>query len=155
MADERTIFSGGDVSPVVLYASRAIGDAGAYQLLQDASGNLLTAGAVDAGKTLTTSSGTTSLTLSTVVLAVADVKTKVYAYSLTTTSATEVVFAFMSGATRLWEGILMAPAGASAGANIAVSPPTYLFAPTLTNTSLTLSLGTAVAVHFSVAYFQE
>ncbi len=48
----------------------------------------------------------------------------------------------------------MAPAGANSGANIAVSPPGWLF-KSRSASSVCLSLSSAQLVHYSVAYFDE
>lgn len=81
---------------------------------------------------------------------------KVFAFSLTTTSATAVTCIFQDGAsgTELWRVTLQAPSSVNTGANLSVSPPAWLFA-TSANTLLNLNLSAAVTVHWSVAYFKE
>lgn len=109
----------------------------------------------DAGKSLSSSSGTTTLTNTTILIA-GSAKNKVYAFSLTTTSTTGVICAFQagSGGTELWRVLLQAPSGANAGANLSVAPPAYLFA-SASNGTLNLNLSTSVRVDFSVSYFNE
>ncbi len=108
-------------------------------------------------RTLTGSSGSLTATNGT-ISATPTNKIKVYAFSLTTTCPTEVIAVFNSGGVanglELWRDTLMAPAGASAGANIAVTPPAFLFA-SRTGTAVSLSLSTAVLVHWSISYFEE
>jgi len=152
MGDQKRITSWSDVDAHVLYAKRALSEEDAWPVLVNTSGALLTA---SASVSTNSSSGTLTATLGTLVPATANVATKVYAFSLTTTSATALVVAFMAGTTRLWQVQLMAPAGASAGANLANPTTSPLFSTTLTNTSLTLSCSSALLVHWSIAYIQE
>lgn len=111
--------------------------------------------AFDMGKTFSSSSGTLTATQVTVLLA-GSAKNKVYAFSLTTTSTTGTIATFTqgSGGTEVWRVLLQAPSGANAGANLAVSPPAYLFA-SASNGTLVLNLSVAVRVDFSVAYYNE
>jgi hypothetical protein len=83
-------------------------------------------------------------------------KLKVYAFSLTTTSTTAVTCIFQSGAggTELWRVTLQAPTSVSTGANLAISPPAWLFA-TASATLLNLNLSAAQTVHWSCSYFDE
>ena len=108
---------------------------------------------ISIGRTLTGSTGSFSSTNSVISLTPSN-KIKVYAFSLTTTSATEIICVFHSGGLELWRDTLMAPVGASAGANLAVSPPGFLFS-SRSGTAVSLSLSTAVLVHYSVSYFDE
>lgn len=108
-------------------------------------------------KTLTGSSG--SLTATNGVISLTpSTRIKVYAFSLTTTSASEVTCVFNSGGVanglELWRATLMAPAGANSGANLAVAPPGFLFS-SRTGTAVSLSLSTAVLVHYSISYYEE
>ena len=110
----------------------------------------------DQGRTLSSSSGTLAATQVTLVLAGSN-KTKVYAFSLTTTSTTGVICSFMHGSQsgpELWRVLLQAPSGANSGANLAVTPPGYLFA-TPSSGNLILFLSAAVRVDFSLAYYDE
>lgn len=84
---------------------------------------------------------------------------KVYAFSLQTTGIVSVVARFTNGggsATEFWRGLVTANQTSSApiGANLAVPPPSYLFA-TGTSTTLALHLDTATLVHYSVSYIKE
>lgn len=107
-------------------------------------------------KSLSSSSGTVTATQVTLVLAGSN-KTKVYAFSLTTTSTTGVICAFHHGSQsgpELWRVLLQAPSGANSGANLAVSPPAHIFA-TQSAATLILFLSTAVRVDFSLSWFDE
>lgn len=109
------------------------------------------------GRTLTCSSGTISSTNATITFAPTN-KIKVYAFSLTTTSATEVTCIFHTGTVgatlELWRVTLMAPAGTSAGANLSTQPPCSLFQSRSTS-AVSLSLSSAVLVHYSISYYDE
>jgi hypothetical protein len=48
----------------------------------------------------------------------------------------------------------MAPSGANSGANLAVPPTAYLFA-TRSTSAVTISLSTAVLVHYSLSFYDE
>lgn len=109
------------------------------------------------GRTLTGSTGSLSATYGTISITPTN-KAKVYAFSLTTTSASEVTCIFCTGAftssMELWRVTLMAPAGTNAGANLAISPPAWLFA-SRSASAVSLSLSTAVLVHYTISYFDE
>ena len=83
---------------------------------------------------------------------------KVFAYSLQTTGQVSTVCRFTNGAgsaTELWRGIVTASGVTGVqGANLAVSPPGYLFA-TGTNVTLALHTGNASLFHYSVSYIKE
>lgn len=84
---------------------------------------------------------------------------KVFAFSLTTTAQVSLATRFTQGSgaspTELWRVALQAPtAPGMAGANLAVTPPGYLFAAGTGNT-LSLVLDSASLVHFAVSYFKE
>lgn len=108
-------------------------------------------------KTLTGSTGSLAVTNGTISVTPSG-RIKVYAFSLTTTSATEVTCVFHSGSVanglELWRATLMAPTGANSGANLAVAPPGFLFA-SRSGTAVSLSLSTAVLVHYSISYYDE
>lgn len=53
-----------------------------------------------------------------------------------------------------WRYALQAPTAGIAGANLAVSPPAYIFA-TGENTTLCITCDNASLVHYSVGYFKE
>ena len=105
------------------------------------------------GRTLTGSTGTFTATNASVTLTPTN-RAKVFGFSLTTTWSTEVICVFHTGGLELWRVTLAAPSGSSAGANLAVAPPAYLFA-SRSGTAVSLSLSTAAMVHFSTAYFDE
>ena len=109
------------------------------------------------GRTLTGSTGSLTATNGTISLTPTN-RIKVYAISLTTTCPTEVIAVFNSGGVanglELWRATLMAPAGANSGLNLAVSPPNFLFA-SRSGTAVSLSLSSAVLVHYSISYFDE
>jgi len=83
---------------------------------------------------------------------------KIYAFSLTTTAQVHNQVSFTNGSgaspTTFWQVALQAPSQGIAGANLAVTPPGYLFA-TGSNTTLALVKDTASLVHYSVSYFKE
>lgn len=108
-----------------------------------------------------TVSGTTSTAgNNTLVAPSASYSFKVYAYSLQTTgivsSAPRFTTGASAGATELWRPLINSVQTASApiGANLAVSPPGYLFA-TGTSTTLSLYLDTGTLVHYSVSFIKE
>lgn len=85
----------------------------------------------------------------------AALKTKVYAYSITTTNVSAQGVKFYNGVTMLWPVVLQAVSSAISGANLAVSPPSYLFANS-TGAALTLNLASSLAgFKVGVAFFQD
>ena len=112
---------------------------------------------ISLGRTLTGSTGSLTATNGVISLTPSG-RVKVYAFSLTTTSASEVTCVFNSGGVangiELWRATLMAPSGANSGANLAVTPPGFLFA-SRSGTSVSLSLSSAVLVHYSISYYDE
>lgn len=109
------------------------------------------------GRTLTGSTGSLTATNGTISLTPTN-RAKVYAISLTTTSASQVIAIIHSGSVanglELWRATLMAPAGANSGLNLSVAPPNFLFA-SRSGTAVSLSLSSAVLVHYSISYFDE
>lgn len=84
---------------------------------------------------------------------------KVFAFSLQTTGLVSLVARFTNGggsATEFWRGLITSNQTTSSpiGANLAVSPPSFLFA-TGTSVTLSLHLDTATLVHYSVSYIKE
>lgn len=84
---------------------------------------------------------------------------KVFAFSLQTTGLVSLVARFTNGggsATEFWRGLVTAneTTGTPKGANLAVPPPSYLFA-TGVSTTLALHLDTASLVHYSVSFIKE
>ena len=92
----------------------------------------------------------------TLLAAVASLKIKVLAFSLSTTSTTAVTCIFQSGAsgTELWRVLLQAPTACSTGANLATNLPAQLF-ETAVNTLLNLNLSSAQTIHWSITYILE
>ena len=107
-------------------------------------------------KTITGSSGTISTSGNNTIFAAGTNRTKVFAFSLTTTATTPTLCIFQSGAggNELWRVLLQAPSGANSGANLVVSPPSYIFA-TAAATLLNLNLSAANAVHYSFSCYDE
>lgn len=109
------------------------------------------------GLTIVNVSGTTSSSGDT-TLVTADVSNRilVFAFSLTTTVITANTIKFTDGAAgaEFWRVILQAISGGSFGANLAVSPPAWLFGNAVVNTALVMNLSAATAVHYSIAYFK-
>lgn len=109
------------------------------------------------GRTLTGSSGSLTATNGSITATPTN-RIKVYAISLTTTCATELICILNSGGVanglELWRATLMAPAGSNAGLNLSVAPPNFLFA-SRSGTSVSLSLNTASLIHYSISYFEE
>lgn len=127
----------------------------------------LNAGAVDtgtrrviqangAGKTIVSAGGSAASSGNNTIVSAGTNKLKVFAFTLSTVSTTAVTCIFQSGAsgTELWRVILQTPASVAGGANLAVSPPAWLFA-TGAATLLNLNLSAAVAVNWSVSYYDE
>jgi len=112
--------------------------------------------ASDAGRTLTGATGSISATWTSIFTPTN--KAKIYAFSFTTTSASEVTVLICDGvfanAKEKWRATLMAPSGANSGANLAVTPPAYLFS-SRSASAVTISLSTAVLVHYSLSFFDE
>ncbi len=83
---------------------------------------------------------------------------KVFGIALTTTAQVGIVAKFTNGAgtgpTEYRRYALQAPAQGIAGANIAVSPPAYLFASSSGGT-ISLVLDSASLVHYTIDYFEE
>ena len=83
---------------------------------------------------------------------------KVFAFSLTSTGTVHQTISFANGngaaQTKFWEVGLQAPSQGIAGANLAVSPPGFLFETGL-STTLVLFKDTGSLVHYSVSYIKE
>ena len=109
----------------------------------------------------TVSSSTSGVSASgiTVVSPEAGHAIKVYAYSVQTTGAVSLNIRFTNGAgtspTEFWRPLVTAGGVTGVqGANLAVTPPGYLFA-TAANTTLAILNDSASLIHYSVAYFKE
>ena len=109
-----------------------------------------------AGKTIVSKSGSAASSGNNTLVAAGTNKLKVFAFSLSTSSTTALTVKFQDGAsgTDLWSVILQAPTSISTGANLAVSPPAWLF-NTSAATLLNLNISSANAVQWSVSYFDE
>lgn len=104
-----------------------------------------------------TSGGTTSGV--TLISPSAAYNFKIFAYSIQTTGVVSSAIRFTNGAesaTELWRPLITAAATTSSpvGANLAVTPPGYIFA-TGTNTTLALKNDSGSLVHYSVSYIKE
>lgn len=108
-----------------------------------------------AGKTILSAGGSASTSGDNTIVGAGTNRLKVFAFSLSTLSNTAVTCIFKSGTgTELWRVVLQAGTSVSTGANLAVSPPAWLFA-TASATLLNLNLSTSQAVQWSVSYFDE
>ena len=100
-----------------------------------------------------TSGGTTSGV--TLVSPSANYNFKVFAYSIQTTGAVSNAWRFTNGAgseTELWRPLVSS--SAAVGANLAITPPGYIFA-TGVNVTLALKSDSGSLIHYSVAYIKE
>ncbi len=83
---------------------------------------------------------------------------KVFALALSTTAQVHLTSKFTNGSggspVELWRYGLQAPSQGMAGANLAVTPPGYLFA-TPSGATLCIVLDSASLVHYSISYFKE
>jgi len=108
--------------------------------------------------TASSTSSAVSVSGGTVISPVVGSVIKVFAFSLTTTAQVHLAARFTNGAgtgpTEFWRVALQAPSAGIAGANLAVTPPGYLWA-TAAGSTLSLVLDSASLVHYSVAYFRE
>lgn len=108
------------------------------------------------GRTLLNASGVCSSSGNNTLIAAGTNKLKVYAFTISTPSTTAVTCIFQSGSsgTELWRIVLQAPSGVTTGANLAVTPPAWLFA-TASTTLLNLNLSSGQTIHYSLSYFDE
>jgi len=93
----------------------------------------------------------------TIVAPVASRVNKIYAITLTTTAQVGTVVQLTDGAgsaTEHWRYALQAPSQGVSGANLAVTPPGYLFA-TASGSTLAILTNNASLIHYTVAYFRE
>lgn len=109
-------------------------------------------------RTVSGSASGVSVSGNTLVSPVTSRLIKVYALALSTTAQVHLNARFTNGAgtspTEFWRYGLQAPSQGIAGANLAVSPPSYLFA-TASSSTLSLLLDSASLVHYSVGYYLE
>lgn len=157
------IFGGGSGNAYSPYID-SLGNA--RTLIMDAQGgnrganvnalNQLEVATTGLSKTLVSKSGSASSNGNNTIVAAGTNKLKIYAFSLSTSSTTALTVKFQDGAsgTDLWSVLLQAPTSITTGANLAVSPPAWLF-NTSTTTLLNLNISSANAVQWSVSYFDE
>lgn len=109
-----------------------------------------------AAKTIVSKTGSASSSGNNTIVPAGTNKLKVFAFSLSTSSTTAITVKFQDGAsgTDLWSVILQAPASVSTGANLAISPPNWIF-NTSAATLLNLNISAAQTVQWSVSYFDE
>jgi hypothetical protein len=112
------------------------------------------------GRIFTVSGTTSTAGNNSLVSPSASYNFKVFAYALQTTGLVSIAPRFTTGAsagaTELWRPLVNAVQTTSTpiGANLAVSPPGYIFA-TGTNVTLNLYLDTGTLIHYSVSYIKE
>lgn len=94
----------------------------------------------------------------TIITPSANYSFKIFAFALSTTVQTGIYVRFTNGASstpvEYWRYALQAPTQGIAGANLAVTPPGFLWA-TGVSTTLALVLDSASLVHYSISYFKE
>jgi hypothetical protein len=83
-------------------------------------------------------------------------KLRVYALYCVAVTTTKLSILIQSGAggSEIWRQVIQSPADVVAGANLAVSPPNFLFECS-ENTLLNFNLSGAIAVDYSIAYWEE
>ena len=110
----------------------------------------------DTGRTLLATGGAVSAAGDNGLVAYGTAKTKVYAFSLSTSSTSAITARFLSGGggAELWRAIFQAPTSITTGANLAVTPPAYLFA-SASGATITLNLSSAATINWSLSYFDE
>ncbi len=95
-------------------------------------------------------------TSSTIVSSAASVKVKVYAYSITSTAQAINTLSFASSlANPIWQVQMQAISSGITGANLAVSPPAWLFATEAASPLVFKVTGTTGTYHLSFSYFTE
>lgn len=95
-------------------------------------------------------------TSSTVVSSAASVRHKVYAYSITSTVQAVNTLSFASSlANRIWTVQMQAFSSGISGANLAVTPPAWLFATESASPLVFKVTGTTGTYHLSFSYFTE
>lgn len=95
-------------------------------------------------------------TSATVVTSVAAVRHKVFAYSITSTVQAVNTLTFASSlANPLWQVQMQAFSSGISGANLAVSPPSWLFATEAASPLVFKVTGTTGTYHVSFSYFTE
>ena len=95
-------------------------------------------------------------TSATVVTSAASVRHKVYAYSITSTAQAVNTLTFASSlANPLWHVAMQAFSSGISGANLAVTPPAWLFATAAASPLVFKVTGTTGSYHLSFSYFSE
>jgi sulfur carrier protein ThiS len=95
-------------------------------------------------------------TSSTIVSSAASVRHKVYAYSITSTAQAVNTLTFASSlANMLWTVQMQAFSSGISGANLAVTPPAWLFATESASPLVFKVTGTTGTYHLSFSYFSE
>lgn len=108
----------------------------------------------------TTSGSSTGVSASgvTIISPSANASYKIFAFSLSSTAQSNMLAKFTNGAgtspTEYWRLPMWAPAQGITGANLAVTPPGFLWA-TGALTTLALVMDTGSLIHYSVSYFKE
>lgn len=108
----------------------------------------------DFGRTLQSAGGAVSASGDNIIINPGAGKQKIYAFSISTLSTTAITAIFKGGSTELWRAVLQAPTNVSTGANLAVTPPGYLFAAA-SGASVYLNLSGAATINWSASYFTE
>lgn len=108
------------------------------------------------GRNLKTVAGSVSAAgMTTLVSGMANRVTKVFAFSLVTSSTSAVTADVRdTNAALLWQVPEQAITGTNFGANLAVTPPGYLFKSGSGN-GIALNLSAAQAINYSIAYYQD
>ena len=95
-------------------------------------------------------------TSATVVSSAASVRHKVYAYSITSTAQAVNTLSFASSlANAIWQVQMQSVSSGITGANLAVSPPAWLFATESASPLVFKITGTTGSYHLSFSYFTE
>ena len=95
-------------------------------------------------------------TSSTIVSSVAALRHKVYAYSITSTAQAVNTLSFASSlANPIWHLQMQSVSSGITGANLAVSPPAWLFATEAASPLVFKITGTTGSYHLSFSYFTE
>lgn len=95
-------------------------------------------------------------TSSTIVSSAASVKVKVYAYSITSTAQAVNTLSFASSlANPIWQVQMQSISSGITGANLAVTPPAWLFATEAASPLVFKVTGTTGTYHLSFSYFVE
>lgn len=126
----------------------------------DPAGTFFTNGAHTASIFTVSGNNSSAVSVSgnTIISPSANYNFKIYAFQLTSTAQSNILVKFTNGAgtspTEFWRYPMQAPSQGFAGANLAVTPPGYIFA-TGTSTTLALVTDSASLVHYSISYIKE